>query len=479
MHGEVAMDKILFSESFIYNERIFDNYFRVELNYDVVGTRFTAGGRAAKLYFIDGFIDGDTSERVMNFMMQAKGLDTKQCTAQSFAQSLIAYMETELCDDIEKIARVVYSGAMLVIVDGFATGFLVKTRSYPKRSVDEPDNDKVLSGAHDGFVESLLINTALIRRRIRDRELIMEVHQAGQRSKTDIAICYLESKASMATVSDLRKRIAKIDVNTLNMSQESLVECLVRKQKWNPFPKVRYTERPDAASASIAEGSIIIFVDNSPSAMIIPTGFFDFLQDTNDYYFPPCIGTYLRVVRGIIFGFALLLAPIWFLLIKNPECIPPWLDFIKIKEYYSMPILAQLLIIEVVIDALKLASLNTPSSLSNSFSVIGALVLGDLAVNAELFSSEVVLLMAFVAIANFAQPSFELGYAFKLSRIFIVVLTAIFNLWGFAIGLGAVILVIAFTKTVTGRGYLYPLIPFNGKAISRLLLRHSISKDNT
>lgn len=144
-----------------------------------------------------------------------------------------------------------------------------------------------------------------------------------------------------------------------------------------------------------------------------------------------------------------------------------------------MPILAQLLIIEVVIDALKLASLNTPSSLSNSFSVIGALVLGDLAVNAELFSSEVVLLMAFVAIANFAQPSFELGYAFKLSRIFIVVLTAIFNLWGFAIGLGAVILVIAFTKTVTGRGYLYPLIPFNGKAISRLLLRHSISKDNT
>lgn len=473
------MDKILFSESFIYNERIFDNYFRVELNYDVVGTMFTAGGRAAKLYFIDGFIDGDTSERVMNFMMQAKGLEAEKCSAQSFAQSLIAYMETELCDDIEKIARVVYSGAMLVIVDGFATGFLVKTRSYPKRSVDEPDNDKVLSGAHDGFVESLLINTALIRRRIRDRELVMEVHQAGQRSKTDIAICYLESKADMATVSDLRKRIAKIDVNTLNMSQESLVECLVRKQKWNPFPKVRYTERPDAASASIAEGSIIVFVDNSPSAMIIPTGFFDFLQDTNDYYFPPCIGTYLRVVRGIIFGLALLLAPVWFLLIKNPEFIPPWLDFIKIKEYYSMPILAQLLIIEVVIDALKLASLNTPSSLSNSFSVIGALVLGDLAVNAELFSSEVVLLMAFVAIANFAQPSFELGYAFKLSRIFIVVLTAIFNLWGFAIGLGAVILVIAFTKTITGRGYLYPLIPFNGKAISRLLIRHSISKDNT
>lgn len=473
------MDKLLFSDVFDYNEKFFDRYFRTEINYDVVGTRFNVGERKAKLYFIDGFIDGDTSERVMNFMMQANKISAEKESAKEFAQSLISYMEIELSKDIETIARVVYSGAMLIIVDGFDTGFLVKTRSYPKRSVSEPDNDKVLSGAHDGFVESLLINTALVRRRIRDRELIMEVQQAGTRSKTDIAICYLDNKADKKTVADLRKRIQEIDVNTMNMSQESLIECLVRKQKWNPFPKVRYTERPDAASASIAEGSIVVFVDNSPSAMIIPTGFFDFLQDTNDYYFPPCIGTYLRFVRGIIFGLALLLAPVWYLLIKNPSFIPEWLSFIQIKEYYSMPIIAQLLIIEIVIDALKLASLNTPNSLSNSFSVIGALVLGDLAVSAELFSSEVVLFMAFVAIANFAQPSFELGYAFKLSRIFIVVMTAVFNLWGFIAGLVIVMLVIAFTKTVTGRGYLYPLIPFNGKAISRLLIRHSISKDNT
>lgn len=473
------MDKVLFSDFFEYNEKLFDEYFRTEKNYDVVNTKFMVGRRKAKLYFIDGFINGETSERVMNFMMQASAIEAEADTAEKFAESLIAYMEIELSKDVEKIAKVVYSGAMLVIVDGFNTGFLVKTRSYPKRDVSEPDNDKVLSGSHDGFVESLLINTALIRRRIRDRDLIMEVRQAGKRSKTDIALCYLESKADKRTIADLKHRIDNIDVNTLNMSQESVIECLIKRQKWNPFPKVRYTERPDAASACIAEGSIIIFVDNSPAAMIAPTGFFDFLQDTNDYYFPPCIGTYLRFVRGLIFGLALLLAPIWYLLVKNPDYIPNWLEFIKIKEYYSVPIIAQLLIIEVVIDALKLASLNTPSSLSNSFSVIGALVLGDLAVNAELFSSEVVLFMAFVAIANFAQPSFELGYAFKLSRIFIVVMTAVFNVWGFALGLLTVMLVIAFTKTITGRGYLYPLIPFNAKAISRLLIRHSISKDNT
>lgn len=471
--------KMLFSDDFFHNETMLDNYFRVNQNFDVVNTKFYISNRDAKLYYIDGFVNSETSERVMNYMMSSQKTLKKGMTAEEFVQSVVSYIELEISDDMDKVAKVVYSGAMVLIVDGFPTSFLIKTRLYPRRSVEEPDNDKVLRGAHDGFVESLLVNTALIRRRIRDRDLVIETHEAGKRSRTDIAICFLDGKADPKIVSNLRKRIKKIDVNTLNMSQESLIECIVKKQIFNPFPKVRYTERPDAAAASIAEGSVIVIVDNSPAAMIVPTSFFEFLQDANDYYFPPVVGTYLRFVRGIIFGLALLLSPVWYLLINNPTYIPSWLECIKIKEFYTVPIIAQLLIIELVIDTLKLASLNTPNSLSNSFSVIGALVLGDLAVSAQLFSSEVVLLMAFVAIANFAQPSFELGYAFKLSRIFILVMTAIFKLWGFVGGFALVILVMAFTKTVTGRGYLYPLIPFNAKALSRLLVRHPISKDNT
>lgn len=470
---------LLFSDNFFENEAMLDGYFQVGKNFDVVNTKFRTAGRNAKLYFIDGFVNSEISEHVMTFMMSLPDNISKDMTAEKFAQSAVAYIELEISDDMDKIAKVVYSGSLVLIVDGFSTAFLVKTRNYPKRGVEEPDNDKVLRGAHDGFVESLLVNTALIRRRIRDRDLIMETLEAGRRSRTDIAVCYLESRADKKVVDNIRKRIQQIDVNTLNMSQESVIECLIRKQTLNPFPKVRYTERPDAAAASIAEGSVIVIVDNSPAALIVPTSFFEFLQDTNDYYFPPVVGTYLRFVRGIIFGLALLLSPVWYLLINNPQYIPQWLQCITIKEYYTVPVIAQLFIIEMVIDTLKLASLNTPNSLSNSFSVIGALVLGDLAVSAQLFSSEVVLLMAFVAIANFAQPSFELGYAFKLSRIFILLLTSIFNLKGFIIGLLTVSLVMAFTKTVSGRGYLFPLIPFNGKALSRLLIRHPISRDNT
>ena len=472
-------EKVLFSDNLYKNEKMLDGYFRVGKNFDVVNTRFKVKKREAKLYYIDGFVNNEIAERVLNYMMSTSGEMPEDMSPEAFVQSTVSYIEMDISDDINTIAKVVYSGAILLIVDGFSTGFLIKTRNYPRRNVEEPDNDKVLRGAHDGFVEALLLNTALIRRRIRDRDLIMEVHEAGKRSRTDIAICYLESKVDMKNLEKLRKKISEIDVNTLNMSQESLIECLVKKQIFNPFPKVRYTERPDSAAACIAEGSIIVLVDNSPAAMIVPTSFFEFLQDTNDYYFPPLVGTYLRFIRALIFGLALLLSPTWYLLISNPQWIPDWLSFITVKEQYTIPIIVQLLIIEVVIDTLKLASLNTPNSLSNSFSVIGALVLGDLAVTAKLFSSEVVLFMAFVAIANFAQPSFELGYAFKLSRIFILVMTAAFNLWGFAAGVLIVFIEILCTKTVTGRGYLYPLIPFNAKTLSRLLIRHPISKDNT
>lgn len=472
-------DKVLFSDNFYENEKMLDEYFRTDRNFDVVNTRFHVTKREAKLYYIDGFVNNEISERVMNFMMSTSEQIPDGTSPEEFVESVVSYIEMDISTDMATISKVVYSGAILMIVDGFSTAFLIKTRNYPRRSVQEPDNDKVLRGAHDGFVEALLINTALIRRRIRDRDLIMEVREAGKRSRTDIAICYLEGKADMKTVKMLRKKISEIDVNTLSMSQESLIECLVKKQIFNPFPKVRYTERPDSAAACIAEGSIILLVDNSPAAMIVPTSFFEFLQDTNDYYLPPLIGTYLRLIRGLIFGLALLLSPTWYLLVSNPDYIPEWLSFITIKEQYSIPVIAQLLIIEVVIDTLKSASLNTPNALSNSFSVIGALVLGDLAVTAKLFSSEVVLFMAFVAIANFAQPSFELGYAFKLSRIFILILTAIFNLWGFIAGLLIVFVQILCTKTVTGRGYLYPLIPFNARTLFRLLVRYPISKDNT
>ena len=275
-----------------------------------------------------------------------------------------------------------------------------------------------MRGAHDGFIETLVANAALLRRRIRDPQLTLEGHTVSDCSRADVVLCYLENKVDRKLLDEVRQKLAKIDVRSVSMSQESIAEAMMgKKQWWTPFPKVRYTERPDAATACVMEGDIVVLVDNSPAAMILPTHFFDFVQEANDFYFPPLIGTYLRILRIVVFLLTMFITPVWFLLVKDPSRTQAGLEFLAIDSDYSVPLLVQLLLAEFIVDLLKLASLNTPDVFSNSFSMLGALVLGDFAVQAHWLVPEVLAYMAFVAIANFAQPSYELGYAFKLLRV--------------------------------------------------------------
>lgn len=452
---------------------------RLSESFDLVGRDVVIDKTKAKLYFVDGFCKDEIMVKIIMSFTQATQKDLKQAeNIREFANKYIPYVETDVVSQPDAFIKSVLSGGVGLVIEGFTDAVIIDARTYPVRSVTEPENDRVLRGPHDGFVETIVFNAALIRRRIRDVDLTMEIHTVGKKSKSDVVICFMNGRVNRKALDTVRKKIDSVTINSLTMSQQSLVECLVTKQRFNPFPKVRYTERPDAAAASVLEGSIIILTDNSPSAMIIPSGIFDFLQDTNDYYLSPVIGSYLRIVRMVIFSLTLLMTPIWFLLIRNPEVIPPWLDFIKIEEQNSVPIVAQLFIVEVVIDTIRLASFNTPNALSSSFGIIGALVLGEFAVSAGWFVPEVVLYMAFVAMTNFAQPSFELGYAFKLFRMLLIALIAAFNLWGFIAGMVIIILEIAFNKTVSGQSYLYPLIPFNGKALLNLILRRGITEKN-
>ncbi len=469
----------IFSQQYDLNVSTLDSELRLKESFDVVGREVTVDKRNAKLYFIDGFCKDDTISKTLSEFMKADEKSIRKCeNIRELVNAFIPYVETDVVSKISDFIRAVLSGAIGMVVEGFSQAIIIDARTYPARSVAEPENDRVLRGPHDGFVETLVFNTALIRRRIRDTDLTMEIHSVGEKSKTDVVICYMKSKVNEKMLRALQKKIDSVSINSLTMSHQSLIDCLVRKQWFNPFPKVRYTERPDAAAASVLEGSMVVVIDNSPAAMIIPSGIFDFLQDTNDYYMSPVIGSYMRIVRMIIFAMTMLLIPVWFLFVQNPEYIPPWLDFIRIEEPNSLPIIAQLFIVELVIDAIRLASINTPQSLSGSFGVIGALVLGEFAVNAGWFVSEVVLYMAFVAMTNFAQPSFELGYAFKLFRMLLIGLTALFNVWGFAAGIIIIVVEIATTRTVTGQCYLYPLIPFNGQALLSLLIRRPLSKRN-
>ena len=223
----------------------------------------------------------------------------------------------------------------------------------------------------------------------------------------------------------------------------------------------------------------MVLVDNSPSVMILPTTFFDFTQEANEYYFPPLVGSYLRLLRIIVFLISMFITPAWYLMVNEPGRLPEWLEFLSSPEPASLGLLWQLLVVEFLIDVLKLASLNTPDSLSNSFSMLGALILGDFAVQAGWLGPEVLVYMAFVSVAGFAQPSYEMGYAFKLLRVALLLVTAAFDVWGFVLGVLGILALLVTTKPMVGKGYLYPLIPFNGKALRRLLMREPISRDNT
>ncbi len=455
-------------------------YLRVKENFDILCQKMDIGGHRARLYSIDGLIKDDLMQKLMQFWMSATPEQMQQITSpEQFSEKFLAYTETQICRQPEEMSRNLLSGAALLFVEPYREAFVVDARTYPVRSVDEPEDERVLRGSHDGFVETLIFNTAMLRRRIRDTRFTIEVVSVGRRSKTDVAIAYLDGKADKKFLDKLRTRLKTLDVNSLTMGQESLTEALVTKGWYNPFPKVRYTERPDNAAAAIAEGRVIVFVDNSASAMILPVSIFDFLQENNDFCFPPLVGGYLRLVRLIVFGLTIYLTPIWFLFTQNPTYIPDWLRFIAIEEPNEVPVFVQLIVFEIAIDALRLASLNTPSSLSNSFSVIGALILGDFAVQAHWFVPEVIMYMGLVAIGNFTQPSYELSYAFKLMRLMILTLTAIFNLWGFIAGQAIMLLLIAFNHSVSGTSYIYPLIPFNWRALKGVLIRRTMNNFNS
>lgn len=463
-----------------YNDdtELLSSLLRVGKSYDVIVKKTRVGDKRASVFGIGGFIKDAVVEKMLEFFYNLPPDKVKKFkTTAELMEKCIPYIECKKETDADEIVTGILSGAIAMTVEDMgAAAVMIDTRTYPARNVSEPENDKVLRGSHEGFVETLSFNTTLIRRKIRDTNLTFEMFKIGEKSKTDVVLCFVEGKADKKKVDVIRKKLTGIKTKALSMSQESLKESLFPGQWWNPFPKVRYTERPDAASACLCDGNIIVLTDGSPAAMIFPTGVFDFVQDINDYYFTPCVGTFLRYVRMVVFALTLLLVPIWFLLVKSPERIPEWLSFFNITEPTDVPLIAQILIIEFVIDALKLASLNTPSALSNSFSVVGALVLGEFAVSSGLFSNEVVLFMSFVAISNFTQPSYELGYAIKMMRVIILILIWLLDVWGFALGMLLFMLCICFTETIDGYNYLYPLIPFNKDALTEIFVRKSIAK---
>ena len=444
--------------------------------FDILKREIIIGNKQVSLFIVDGFLKGDVLEKMMEYFYSLKPEEMPN-SYDEFIKKFTPYGDIITITTEEDFIHFVLSGLTCMLIEGYNEILAIDLREYPSRSVQEPDKDKVLRGSRDGFVESFMSNVSLIRRRIRDVNLTFEIFNLGSSSRTDISLVYMKNRVSDKVLNIMKKRLNEITVDALTMNQESLAEVLMPRNWWNPYPKFKYTERPDTAAASILEGSVIVLVDNSPSAMIVPTSLFDIIEDPNDYYLPPVTGTYLRMTRVVTTIVALLLTPTYILLLDNPGWVPQWLDFILIKDEMNVPPIFQLLILELAIDGLRMAAVNTPNMLNTPLSIVAGIVFGDYTVNSGWFNSEIMLYMAFVAVANYTQSNMELGYAIKFQRIILLILTGIFGVWGF--GVGILLMIVAFftNRTMAGRGYLYPLIPFDGHQLFKRFFRVSLTRN--
>lgn len=464
-----------FSDKLQVNKEAWDKLLAIDTNFDVLYKDLVIGEREAGFYFIDGFVKDEVMQKLMS-SLESITKDKMPQTVEEFSKQWISYVEVDIETEKDSMLRALLSGVVCMFIDGYDKALAIDCRTYPARGVDEPEKDRVMRGSRDGFVETVVFNTALIRRRIRSPKLCMEMMSVGRSSKTDVVVSYMSDRVDKAFLQNIKKRIQSIDIDALTMNQESLAECLYKRSWINPFPKYKYSERPDTAAASILEGNIVVLVDNSPSAMIMPTSVFDIIEEADDYYFPPITGTYLRLSRFLTTLLTLFLTPTWLLLMKNPGWIPDWLQFIVPVEEVQVPLLFQLLILEFAIDGLRLAAVNTPNMLSTPLSVIAGLVLGDYAVQSGWFNAESMLYMAFVVLANYSQPSFELGFALKFMRLIMLVLTSIFSIYGYIAGVIISVCSVVLNKTISGKSYLYPVIPFNKKDFIRRFIRISLPK---
>ncbi len=457
-----------FGKGYEENAAHFRDYVRADDSMDIVVRELKQKDGFVTVFYIDGFVkDGDLQKLLAHLLSSEAPV-----SADAFIGS-VPIAESCVIDCPAGAARALFSGQAVF----FGTHFgeyccAVDVRHYPGREVGEPESDKVMQGARDGFVETLITNTVLIRRRIRDTRLTVHYENIGGASGTDVAVVYMDGVADEKYVREIIDRLRKIRPKSLTLGFQSLAESLIPSGWWNPFPKIRTTERPDTAAAQVLEGSVLVLVDTSPQVMILPTSLLDYLQQTDDYYYPPLTGSYLRIVRTAILLLSVVSTPLWYLALMRAQTLPDALQFLIPKDPGALPILFQLYLAEITIDGLKIASMNTPDMLSNSLSVIGALILGDFAVGVGWFCQDVILYMALVAIANFAQQNHELGYAFKFMRMVILAFTALAGEVGFLFGIGLFCVAAGANCTVSGRRrYLYPLIPFDGKALSHLIFR--------
>ncbi|MEN2464981.1 spore germination protein [Ornithinibacillus sp. JPR2-1] len=465
-------DKQPLFSNYEQNNAYIQERLQVDKNFDIVHLDLEYAGRNMSMFFIDGFVKDDILHLIMKFLAKLEPDSLEPDALTKLLKRYLPYVELDEVDDLNQAADTILGGPTALLVEGVNKVIIIDARTYPVRSPGEPDLERVVRGSRDGYVETIVFNTALTRRRVRDRSLRMEYMQIGRRSQTDICICYLEDIADQKRVADIKNKLKEIDTDGLPMAEKT-VEEYISGRHWNPFPTVRYTERPDTAATHLYEGHVLIIIDGSPSVIITPTTYWHHLQHAEEYRQKPIVGAYLRFVRFIAVWASIFILPLYFLFSTQPELLPVELGFIGLSDVGAVPILIQFIIAEIGIDMLRMAAIHTPSSLATAIGLVAAILIGQVAIEVGLFSYEVILYLAIAAIGTYATPSYEMSLANRLVRLYLLMVTAAFGVNGYMVG---TLLWILYTVRMKSFEipYYWPVLPFSFRAFRDVFIRTPI-----
>ncbi|MDR6998611.1 spore germination protein [Neobacillus niacini] len=424
------------------------------------------------IYAVSGLVDTRYAIELVEELVEINDHEKLSTDLFKIIENRLVNQSVQPITLLTEMVDYILSGLIVVVIDGESTAFVVDVRSYPGRSPQEPDTEKVVRGARDGFVENIILNTALIRRRIRDERLRYEMIKVGKRSKTDVSLCYLEDVADSDLLNILRKELKSIDVDGIPMADKTIEEFIL-KQGWNPFPLVRYTERADVAAAHVLEGHVIILVDTSPSVIITPTTFFHHVQHAEEFRESPAMGTFLRWTRFLGVLTSIFLLPLWLLFVLEPSLLPEKLSFIGPNDQTNIPVIIQIFLADFGIEFLKIAAIHTPTPLSTAMGLIAAVLIGQIAISVGLFVPEVILYVAVSGIGTFTTPSYELSVANKIGRLTLLLLVAFFHTPGFVIGATLLFLFLVKMRAFN-TPYFWPFLPFEPKGFLQIILRRAI-----
>lgn len=441
-------------------------------SFDIGVRRIKVLNKEVHIYFLNGLCDTQFIIQLLKELVNVNDKEKNSYQAMQIIENRLVHQQVSPVKNLDESVDKLLSGLIIIFVEGEDSGISVDVRSYPGRQPEEPDTEKVIRGARDGYTENLIMNTALTRRRIRDERFRTEILQVGERSKTDICISYIKDVADPGLVDVIRKELKAIDTDGLTMADKTIEEFIV-KQGFNPYPLVRYTERPDVAANHLLEGHVVIMVDTSPSVIITPVTMFHHVQHAEEYRQAPAVGTLLRWTRFLGILASIFLLPLWFLMVLEPSIIPKAIDYIGPNKDSNIPVVVQIFLADAGIEFLRMAAIHTPTPLSTAMGLIAAALIGQIAIDVGLFVPEVILYVAIAAIGTFATPSYELSAANKIARLFLLIVVAIFKVPGFVVGCTVYFLLLASIRSLN-TPYLWPFLPFNPKAFWQIVVRTSV-----